>query len=61
MCEASSTDIVGGKVTTLVLSDLSEAFDTIDHNILLHCLGDWFYIWGLDLGSPECIFGCNNR
>jgi hypothetical protein len=38
-----------GLVTALVFLDLSAAFDTVDHNILLHRLENWFGLSGLAL------------
>ena len=40
-----------GKVTALTLLDLSAAFDTIDHIILLRRLDDWFWESGKALDS----------
>ena len=38
-----------GKVTALTLLDLSAAFDTIYHNILIKCLSLWYGISGTAL------------
>jgi hypothetical protein len=38
-----------GHPTALVMLDLSAAFDTIDHTILLDCLQSWFGFRGIVL------------
>ena len=43
-----------GKVTVLTLLDLSTAFNTIDHTILLRRLDDWFRVTGKSYLTGRC-------
>ena len=46
-----------GKVTALTLLDLSAAFDTLDHNILIKCLSLWYGISGTALSWFSSYLG----
>ena len=51
-----------GRVTALTLIDLSAAFDTIGHTILLKRLGDWFGVSGKALDwSKSYLTGISQR
>ena len=50
ICNDILSSMDDGRVTALTLLDLSTAFDTIDHTILLRRLGDWFGVSGKALG-----------
>ena len=45
-----------GHSTALLLLDLSAAFDTIDHNILIHRLQHWFGISSTALNLSSSFF-----
>jgi hypothetical protein len=55
-----------GKVTALILLDLSAAFDTVDHSILLHRLQHWFGLsdsalhWFTTYLNPRTQSVCTN-
>ncbi len=44
-----------GKISVLVLLDLSAAFDTVDHNILLERLENWVRLSGMALKWCQVI------
>ena len=50
-----------GRVTALTLFDLSAAFDTIDHTVLLRRLGNWFGVSGKALDWFKSYLTARNQ
>ncbi|KAI2644985.1 RNA-directed DNA polymerase from mobile element jockey [Labeo rohita] len=50
-----------GKISVLVLLDLTAAFDTVDHNILLERLENWVGLSGMALNWFRSYFPPNTR
>lgn len=66
LCDAALRGMDTGRVTALLLLDLSSAFDTVDHSILLECLSSigvqgealrWFSNYLTSRSQSVCIEG----
>jgi hypothetical protein len=70
VCDAALRGMDSGLVTALLMLDLSSAFDTVDHTILLQCLASlgvcasalqWFSCYLSSRSQSVCINGVQSR